>query len=232
MKWSNRILLFMLFGLIISLLASNWILKAAYNKIDKSDIYWTYDKVLTQPFRYVKLIGGNVTNVAFEQSPHCSVRVLDDWNRNHSKLIETSIQNDTLVVKFVYKPGDMGEERWMKWTTLVRIFAPEMLHVEAINTNFAMFKLNQKTISVNLSGKSKFEIESNIHILDMLNIAERDSAEAVLEMSPDMIVSKTHGNSGTNIRSPEAMLIRSLNANLQGNTLLDVGHAQIDSLRL
>ena len=34
------------------------------------------------------------------------------------------------------------------------------------------------------------------------------------------------------IKSDEAMYIKSVNANLQGYSILDVGHAQIDSLQL
>lgn len=226
-------MLVILVGLVIGLFISNWLLKIEYDNKDKGDVYWTYDKVATQPFKYIRLIGGNVTNIAFEQSPHCSVRVLDDWNRNHGKLIETSVHQDTLLVKFIHSPDDMGEERWMKWTTLVRIFAPQLLHVKGFDTNLNLFKLRQKSISIDLSGRSRLEIESNLRNLDTLIIAQRDSTQTVLEMSPESVSAGTHGHSGIpNISSPEAMTIRSVQADLRGNTLLDIGHAQINSLDL
>ena len=73
----------MLIILVSGLLMSNIVLKKEYNKIDKSDLYWNYTSVLTQPFRYIKIDGGNITNIAFEQSKNCSVRILNDWERNH-----------------------------------------------------------------------------------------------------------------------------------------------------
>jgi hypothetical protein len=62
--------------LVAGLLSSNMILKKEYDKVDKSDIYWTFGNILEQPFKYLKIKGGNITNIAFEQSSNYSVRVL------------------------------------------------------------------------------------------------------------------------------------------------------------
>ena len=251
MKWSTRILTTMLVAAIAGLLASNIILKKEYNKVDKNDTYWAYGKVLEQHFKYIKIDGGNITNIAFEQSPNCSVRVLHDWQRIRPNPIETSVKNDTLYIKFTYIPTDEGEKNWMKWLTLVRVFSPELLSVEGFNTNFEMYKLKQKNITVNMSGKSKFEVESFIRDLDSVNVSQKDSSEVVFEMSPEykspqittsnskVLVTETKpgaitftSSSQQEIKSKEAMTIESLNANMQGYTLLDVGHAQIQSLKL
>ena len=58
MKLSSRILLSMLIILIAGLLLSNIVLKKEYNKIDKGDLHWNYTTVLTQPFKYLKIDGG------------------------------------------------------------------------------------------------------------------------------------------------------------------------------
>ena len=81
MKISTSILFTMLILLLAGMLCSNIILKKEYDKVDKSDLYWTYRKVLQQPFKYLKIKGGNITNIAFEQSNTYSVRVLEDWVR-------------------------------------------------------------------------------------------------------------------------------------------------------
>jgi hypothetical protein len=139
----------------------------------------------------------------------------------------------------------------MGWTTLVRIFSPEILSVDGFNTNFEMFKLKQKSIAVNMSGKSKFEVESMIPDMDSINVVQKDSASVEFEMSPDYKSKKREGTvlnksieihfgdntvtpgAGLNdIKSDEAMSINSVDANVQGYSILDLGHAQIGSLRL
>src|SRR5579871_166565 len=182
MKWSTRILIALLIVTIAALFASNIVLEKEYDKLDKNDTYWTYGKVSEQHFKYVKIEGGNVTNIAFEQSPNCSVRVLHDWQRVRPNPIETTVKNDTLYIKFVYSPADEGEKNWMHWLTLVRVFAPELSYVEGFNTNFFMNKMKQKNIAVNMSGKSKFEIESFLPDFDSVTVSEKDSSDVVFEM--------------------------------------------------
>ena len=185
MKLSSRILLAMLIVLVSGLLMANIVLKKEYDKIDKSDLYWNYTSVLTQPFCYVKIDGGNITNIAFEQSKNCSVRILNDWERNHPQLLQSSVNNDTLFIKFVYTPGDQNEKEWMKHSNLVRIFSPKLLYIDAYNSNFEMYKLKQKNIAVNISGKSRFEVESMVPEMDSISVIQKDSAAVQFEMSPD-----------------------------------------------
>jgi hypothetical protein len=221
----------MLIILVAGLLLSNIILKKEYNKIDKSDLHWNYTTVLAQHFKYLKIEGGNNTKIAFEQSKNYSVRVLNDWQRYHPQLIQTSVKNDTLFIKFVYNSSNQYEKDWMGWTTLVRIFSPEILSVDGFNTNFEMFKLKQKSIAVNMSGKSKFELESMIPDMDSINIVQKDSASVEFEMSPDY-KSTALTRSSKETKSDEAMNINSVNANLEGYSILDVGHAQIQNIQL
>ena len=111
-----------------------------------------------------------------------------------------------------------------------------------------MYKLKQKSMNVNLAGRSKFEVESMLRSLDSINVSQKDSSEVVFEMSPDYkpvkstekeksvtitIGSAPPGMSSLNqIESPEAMSIKTVKADVQGYSLLDLGHAQIDSLQL
>ena len=97
------------------------------------------------------------------------------------------------------------------------------------------FKLKQKNLTLNMSGKSTFEVESMIKNLDSLNISQMDSSNIVFEMSPDF--RPVEGKqiitpNDVEIKSPEAMSIQSVKANVQGYSLLDLGHAQIQSLQL
>ena len=102
MKWSNRLLILLVILLAAGLLTSNMVLKNEYNKVDKTDNYWNYGKILEQPFKYLRIEGGNNTKIIFEQSPNYSVRVLNYWQRYHNKLISTFVKEDTLFIKFIY----------------------------------------------------------------------------------------------------------------------------------
>lgn len=250
MKFTSKVLLALLVILIGGLLSSNIILKKEYDKVDKTDIYWNYERVLQQPFKYLKITGGNGTRIAFEQSPKYSVRILQEWKRWHGGEIKTHVNNDTLFINFDFVPSNLYEKFWMQSITAVRIFSPELLSVDGFNTNFEMFKLKQNSMNVNMSGKSQFEVESMIPSLDSLTISQRDSSEVTFEMSPvyaEATVSKgkeititdtVKGNliffnpGPQDIKSKEAMAIKSVKANLQGYSLLDLGHAQIQNMKL
>jgi len=240
MKFTSKILLTLLIVLIGGLLSSNIILKKEYDKVDKTDIYWTYENVLQQPFKYLKITGGNGTKIAFEQSPKYSVRILQEWKRYHGGEIKTHVINDTLFINFDFIPENLYEKFWMQGITAVRIFSPDLLSVDGFNTNLEMFKLKQKSMNVSITGKSRFEVESMLPALDSLNISQKDSSEVIFEMAPDYqtteITDPTRIGvsfaSTQQINSNEAMTIQSVRANVQGNSLLDIGHAQIQSLQL
>lgn len=250
MKISTSILFTLLILLVAGMLCSNIILKKEYDKVDKSDLYWTYRRVSETPFKHLKIKGGNITNIAFEQSNTCSVRVLEDWARYHKGDITAVVKNDTMFVDFSFVPQNENEKSWLKNITPVRIFCPQLLSVEGFNTKLEMFKMKQKSYTVSMAGKSQFEVESMIPSLESLNISQKDSSEVVFEMSPEYkAVPKAESsgkaltvnfgsqdiNASTNIgiiKSKEAMAIQSLIASVQGVSLLDVGHAQIGSVQL
>lgn len=218
MKLTTKILLALLLLFTLGLFASNAVLKSEYEKRDKNDIYWTYGKILEKPFKYLSIEGGNITSIAYEQSKASSVRVFKDWEGFKDGRVIASVSNDTLYLSFPKAAKDQYEKQWLKWITPVRIFSPELLTVKGVDTKLEMFKLKQKSISVNMSGKSSFEIESMITSLDSLNISGEDSSLMQIEMFPDY-------------KTTESFHINALSANLHGYSILDVGHAQIDSLK-
>lgn len=219
MKLTTKILLTMLLLFTLGLFASNMILKTAYNKRDKNNIYWTYGKILEQPFKYLNIEGGNVTNIAYEQSKTASVSVFKDWDGYKVGRVKAHVKNDTLFITFPNKYKDHYEKDWLKWNTLVRIFSPELLAVNGVDTKLEMFKLKQNNLKVSMSGKSSFEVESMDPNFDSLNISGKDSSQIVFEMSPDF-------------QSSESFHVKSVFANIQDASVLDIGHAQVDLLKL
>jgi len=219
MKLSTKILTAMLLLFIAGLFISNSILKREYDKADKSDLYWNYDKILEQPFSHINIKGGNITNIAFEQSSKSSVRVSQKLGMLEKRNVTALVKNDTLFLVFPNTYKDILEKNWMGWNTLVRVFSPRLLSVTGTDTKFEMFKIKQKSISINMTGKSTFELESMSPEFDSLHIIQNDSSQVVFEMSPDYKISV-------------AFHVKYVEADLKAVSFLDIGHGQIDSLKL
>jgi hypothetical protein len=219
MKRTTKILATMLLLFIAGLFLSNTLLKREYERVDKSDLYWTYAKVFEQPFSHLNIEGGNITNIAFEQNKNPSVKILKDWSGSKDGRVKMNVKNDTLFIRFPNTYDNIYEKDWMKWSKLVRISSPQLLSVTGTDTKFEMFKMKQKSIRVNLKGKSEFELESMDPEFDSLHITQSDSSAVVFEMSPEY---KTTGS----------FHVKWVDADIKGASFLDVGHAQIDSLKL
>ncbi|HZG23012.1 MAG TPA: hypothetical protein VEZ17_00460 [Chitinophagaceae bacterium] len=257
MKSSSLVLLITLLLLIVALFFSNVLLRKEYEKIDKSDSYWTYGKILEQPFRHLKIEGGNITNIVFEPSQNSSVRVIKNWWAYINNTVKAVVKNDTLFLIVPNSYKDINEKRYMGWITPVRLFSPELLSVNGFDTNFKLSKLKQRNLSIHLAGKSTLEVESYLHNFDSLNITQSDSSIVRIEMSPDLAASRKPAIDSTSTNGPipgptafsnirvaaasgernrfyswQTMFVKSLEANLTGPSLLDVGRAHPRSLKL
>src|SRR6478735_10892373 len=100
MKLTTKILLTMLLLLIAGIVLSNIALKNEYEKTDKNDLYWTYGKILEQPFSHLVIEGGNLTKIAYEPSKSPSVRVYKQWDGFKEEVVKAHVSNDTLYVMF------------------------------------------------------------------------------------------------------------------------------------
>ncbi len=143
MKKSSLLLIILLGIFILSLIGTDLILKTEYNRIDKTDPFWNYTKLNKGSFHHLKLIGGNVTRIAFIPSPHASIGVLSYWEDRMEGRIKTEIANDTLFLKVEYRNESLSLKDWMKNHILITITCPELLSVNALNTNLDIRHLNQ-----------------------------------------------------------------------------------------
>jgi hypothetical protein len=217
MKKSSLLLLILLGLFIISLVGSDLMLKKQYNKIDKSDPFWNYTKINKGSFHHLKITDGNVTRIAFIPSPHGSIGILSYWETDMDGRVKTRIAHDTLFLQVEARNENQGIKEWMKYHTLITITCPELLSVNAMNTNLNIDKLNQKNLVVQVFGKSRLEVESYNPDFDSLHVHQQDSSEVIFEMAED-------------IKSSGSMQLRLLSADVQGHSLLDVGHFRILSL--
>jgi hypothetical protein len=217
MKTSSIAMLVLLLAFIICLFGSDILLKIQFNRIDKTDPYWNYAKLQQGTFHHLKITGGNVTKISFTPGPHGLIGVLNYWERDMDGRVKAGIALDTLFLYIEKRTENPGTRDWMKRRALISISCPDLLSVDATNTDLSLYKLKQKNLTVNLSGTSRLEVESYVPDFDSLDVQQKDSSEAVFEMADE-------------IRSSGTMHIRSLEARLQGHSLLDVGHFQIQSL--
>jgi hypothetical protein len=218
-KLSTVILSLLLFFLVISVFASNLVLKDIYDRRDQSDIYWNYNKILEKPFKYLKITGGSITNVVFEPGQKSSVRVLNYWDYKRDTMVTADVKNDTLYLTIRNKYNNLGEKFWMKSQVLIRVFSPQLLAVEGDQTDFELQKLKQKNIAISLKGRSRLEVETYDPNFDSINVIQRDSSQVIFEMSPDLKISPI-------------MHFKQVTANMSGYTLLDVGRSYVDHTTL
>jgi hypothetical protein len=220
LKVSTIILCTVLVLLVIGVFASNIILKNVYAKVDKSDLYWNYNKILEQPYKHLKLEGGNVTNIVFEPHKQSSVRVLNYWREYQKNVtMKAFVKNDTLHLIFPNKYKGPGEQYWLQHTVTVRLFAPQLLSIEGSNTNFELQKLKQNNISINIKGKSRLEVESYQNTFDTINVTQADSSQVIFEMAPEL-------------KGSQNMHFNNVTANLRDYTILDIGHGSANNLNL
>lgn len=220
LKLSTMILTTLCALLVIGVFASNVILKEVYDKRDKSDLYWNYNKILEQPFKYLKINGGNVTHIIFEQSQNSSVRVLNYWwDYRKDSTLKAFVRNDTLYLNFKNHYNDSGNKYWLGANVLVRLFAPKLLSVEGWDTDFELQKMKQSSFDISLHGSSKLEVETYLRDMDTLNVTQRDTSQVIFEVSPDL-------------KGSQQMSFKKVTTNQTGYTLLDVGRSYINDLKL
>ncbi|HEY2647559.1 MAG TPA: hypothetical protein VGI38_00115 [Puia sp.] len=217
MKKSTLILLILSGLFVVSLFGSSFILKDEYNHIDRTDPFWNYNKLARGNFHHIRLTGGNITRIMFVPGPHGFAGVLNYSEDILKDRVQVKITDDTLFVSFQPREDDPGRKNWMKYHVLLAISCPELLSVEAVNSNLDVYKLKQPEIFVSMTGKSSMEIESLVHNFDSLSILQRDSSELKFEMTED-------------ISGSAVMHAKTIYADVKGNSILDLGHFQTERL--
>jgi hypothetical protein len=216
MKKANWMLVILGVCLFLSVIVSNLILRHQFNKIDKSDPFWNYTKLASGPFHHIMLSGSNKTRVVFSPSRTGSVGVLNIWESELRERVQASIARDTLFVHMNDRADPPNLREWMKYRVLIAISAPDIYSVHARDANLDMSKMKQRSIAIDLSGKSRMEFESYISDFDSLSIVERDSSELKFEMADEL--------GDFNI-----LHARSIRSNVNGYSFLNIGHFQIQS---
>lgn len=197
--------------------AANIAIKKGYEDTDVSDPYWTYGKILEQPFDYIDIKGGNATRIAFSRSADASVRVLREWPGFANRSVKASVRSDTLFLTIPdIDPGNPKLRDWFRNTTLVWILSPRLALIRGVDTRLKLDDFQQKDLVVFLSGRSELTLESDLPAMDRLVVNARDSSTI---------------NFGWE-KQDTPFTIHSVSLNAQGASRVDLGSARVDSLQL
>lgn len=219
MKWSNLILYGTLAIGMGGLVGSNAILKREYDRIDKSDKYWNYKKLCDQPFKHIRITGGNVSNIVYEKAPHSSVKAMEAWHGSDDGTVKAVVSNDTLVIDYANTYKDIFEKYWLRDAVTVRIAGPTVESVSGLDTRLVFNRFDQPSLKINLQGNSRLVINSYRTHFDKLDVIQGDSSLTTLSMSNETF-------------SNDIIRIDEVNAVGRGVSLLNLRSSSVERLNV
>jgi hypothetical protein len=194
-------------------------MKGEYDRIDKSDKYWNYIKFTDKPFKHIRITGGNVSNIVYEQSPHSVVKVMRAWHGSEDGTVKAVVANDTLTIDFANGYKDIYEKYWLRDAVTVRISGPVLESVNGADTKMVLNKFDQPALKVDLKGNSRLVVNSYRTHFDRLDVNQGDSSLTTIAMS-----SETFTN--------DIIRIKEVNAIGRNVSLLNLRSVSVEHLNL
>jgi hypothetical protein len=219
MKLSNLILLATLGLGTAAVFGSNYVIKKEYDKIDKTDPYWNFKKMMDKPFTHLVIKGGNITNVVLEESAHAYVKILQTWRGADDGAVKSYVRNDTLYVDFENHFIDLYEKYWLQGVVPVRISSPEIASINGVDTKLVFDKFNHPDLKVELHGDSKLQVNCFRTSFNKIDISQTDSSLVAFTVSEDLFIG-------------DSINIKSAFVHGTGTSLVNLRTATIDSLQL
>lgn len=219
MKLSSAVLLFTFGTGLAGLFGSNYVMKKEFDKVDKTDPYWTYKKVEEKPFHHLVVNGGNISNIIYEESAHSFVKLMRSWRGSDDGSIKTNINNDTLYLDFDNHYADLYEKYWLRDVVPVRISTPVLISATGSNTKLVLDKFNQPSLRINLTGDSKIQVNCFRNHFSKIEVDQKDSSLVAFTVSKELFL-------------PDAITVDTAVVRGSGTSLLNIRTATIDLLDL
>jgi hypothetical protein len=217
MKITVKILLGMLFLALNALVFSNFMLKKEFEKIDKSDFYWNYNKISNDHFSHIKIDGGDFSGIAVEQSDSFAVKVWKYIADYDNVAYQTKIVNDTLFIRMSANDKTPHVKRALRYTAIFRVFTPGLKSISGVDANIEFIRMRQPDIEMNMTGKSIVNYQTDLLQLDKMKINASDSTQVFIGTNPE-------------IKADGIFYMNYLDAQITGNSSLQLGRSKIDSL--
>ncbi|NIJ52138.1 hypothetical protein [Dyadobacter arcticus] len=149
MKRSNIVLIGLFALILIVTVGSNLILKAEYEKMDKTNPLASYTKVTLPAFRYLKLDGKAFAVTQIQPGKNHELRVIAE-----PQYLKWKLEGDTLHFTYLrdWQKNDMPKEFELRATPTFYIMAPSL---DGIVSDGVVLKVNNwdiKKMSVQLNG--------------------------------------------------------------------------------
>ncbi len=196
LKLSTQLLIGVALSAVISSFISGSILRKQYDKIDKTNKYWYYQKIVDQPFKHIKILQNAFNRdssntlpaiygvIRFEKGNNHTVlsnrtSYSSRWSKEEGDTLSCKVMNDTLFVYAPYFTTYSQNGKDINYDLVLT--APLLESITCLNVGAEITGLNQDSIYFDLSGRSYVEYPDNPTMsLIKANIKDR----AVLELSP------------------------------------------------
>ena len=214
MKISTKILIGLSLFLFGSLFASNMILKNTYDNRDKNNQYGSYNTFLQAPFKHIKIAKSALNGRIFiQKSEKSEVKISKAMGNFKFDSTQMYVKNDTLFMVFKEAETDFSYQ-----DAMVYVLMPEVLSIEGLNSNFVLGAFNQKTLEVKLSDDAHLTIENDFGDLETLKLSLSGAALSF--------------NEGLRADKSKIHSVKTVEANLQNYSKLDLGRVDVQALKL
>lgn len=149
MKTSNKILLGLFIGLFATLIWVDFSLQAVYAKINLSDAFKNYQNIAVQPFKHLKITGGNAYAIEIRQAEKFDMKVMT----SRASFLKTTAKNDTLFVRFLV--AGSPQNRFADDLPLGLIIScPSLIDIVANGTNNFISNWHSDSLNISLTGNA------------------------------------------------------------------------------
>jgi len=153
MKNSNKLLIILFALSLFAVIGSGFSLKAKFEKLDKKDPYFGYEKQSVKPFKYVKMTGNFFGYTQIEPGKEFEIRMADFRNYSIKPKINWTINGDTLNLNYEMPEKKSPYNDKIYWgAPQVFIIAPQLSGVKSIGLTSKIKGWQDGTISIEQTG--------------------------------------------------------------------------------
>lgn len=232
MKLTVKLLIGLSIFLLFLMTISAFSIKKQFEKIDKNDQFWSFEKRETGRFSHVKIIGNTkiTGKLAIIQGSKSQLQVSDRLASN----LKTNLIGDTLEISFNLKKQDVPIYQ-MSLMEIVLI-TPELRSLEAVNQLVDVLGFSQEFIDIDCGYNSNVAIEKNIFKNIKLTLGENSNfnfnsqtgIEKNYDFQPENLDVEMKRNSSLNMSN---VLPKHMTLNNDEHSFLNLNSATLKLLR-
>lgn len=232
MKLTVKLLIGLSIFLLFLMTISAFSIKKQFEKIDKNDQFWSFEKRETGRFSHVKIIGNTkiTGKLAIIQGPKFQLNVSGRLSKN----LKTNLIGDTLVISF--KLGKEDIPAYQMTSTEIVLISNELKSLLAIDQIADVQGFNQESIRIDCGFNSNVSFEKNIFKNIKLTLGENSNfnfnsqtgIEKNYDFQPENLDVEMKRNSSLNMSN---VLPKHMTLNNDEHSFLNLNSATLKLLR-